>query len=341
MIIEKSNHVAVALLPCPVEGRLAVVVSEGRACTSLEKDLGDGKLVVHGSPHERGVSEHLREPTVHIMRTRVARWGARNARRQGEAHGRGVEVRIGVGKNSDASYVPPPCGHDEGGPSAILKITTSTHYQRPRETRVDIEIRSGVRRVRESSAASQSADSCGCDGEIWPRRRAGAASAAAMRAGGDEAGVRARHAMAHIRIVPVDAPSTFDQPLEFRIIAVLCGLVHGIAHRVAHRVRPSLISPAVRVLQLEREHARRRRGATVTPARPRTGLTTTIVRLENSANSSNIYRFWMKNSYWGSRPRAGVPSPRRYISSVDHLHDASTVMMSPALYPASSRSGSS
>ena len=45
---------------------------------------------------------------------------------------------------------------------------------------------------------------------------------------------REAHAAAHLRIVPVDAPSTPDQPPELRLIAVPCGLIHGLVHRVAH-----------------------------------------------------------------------------------------------------------
>ena len=51
---------------------------------------------------------------------------------------------------------------------------------------------------------------------------------------------REAHAAAHLRIVPVDAPSTLDQPPELRLIAVLCGLPHGLVHRVAHCARRAL-----------------------------------------------------------------------------------------------------
>ena len=51
---------------------------------------------------------------------------------------------------------------------------------------------------------------------------------------------REAHAAAHLRIVPVDAPSTPDQPPELRLIAVLCGLIHGLVHRVAHCARRAL-----------------------------------------------------------------------------------------------------
>ena len=51
---------------------------------------------------------------------------------------------------------------------------------------------------------------------------------------------REAHAAAHLRIVPVDAPSTLDQPPELRLIAVLCGLIHGLVHRVAHCARRAL-----------------------------------------------------------------------------------------------------
>ena len=51
---------------------------------------------------------------------------------------------------------------------------------------------------------------------------------------------REAHAAAHLRIVPVDAPSTLDQPPELRLVAVICGLEHGLARRVAHRVRRAL-----------------------------------------------------------------------------------------------------
>ena len=40
--------------------------------------------------------------------------------------------------------------------------------------------------------------------------------------------------------MPVDAPSTLDQPPELRLIAVLCGLIHGLVHRVAHCARRAL-----------------------------------------------------------------------------------------------------
>ena len=51
---------------------------------------------------------------------------------------------------------------------------------------------------------------------------------------------REAHAAAHLRIVPVDAPSTLDQPPELRLLAVLCGLPHGLVHRVAHCARCAL-----------------------------------------------------------------------------------------------------
>ena len=51
---------------------------------------------------------------------------------------------------------------------------------------------------------------------------------------------REAHAAAHRRIVPVDAPSKADQPLELRLVVVPCSLVHGLAHRVAHRARRAL-----------------------------------------------------------------------------------------------------
>ena len=51
---------------------------------------------------------------------------------------------------------------------------------------------------------------------------------------------REAHAAAHLRIVPVDAPSTLDQPPELRLLAVPCGHVHFLAHRVAHRARRAL-----------------------------------------------------------------------------------------------------
>ena len=47
---------------------------------------------------------------------------------------------------------------------------------------------------------------------------------------------REAHAAAHLRIVPVDAPSKADKPPELHLVAFLCGFVHGLAHRVAHRV---------------------------------------------------------------------------------------------------------
>ena len=51
---------------------------------------------------------------------------------------------------------------------------------------------------------------------------------------------REAHAAAHLRIVPVDAPSTPDQPPELRLIAVPCGLIHVLVHRVAHCARRAL-----------------------------------------------------------------------------------------------------
>ena len=51
---------------------------------------------------------------------------------------------------------------------------------------------------------------------------------------------REAHAAAHLRIVPVDAPSTLDQPPELRLLAVVCGLIHGLVHRVAHCARRAL-----------------------------------------------------------------------------------------------------
>ena len=51
---------------------------------------------------------------------------------------------------------------------------------------------------------------------------------------------REAHAAAHLRIVPVDAPSTLDQPPELRLLAVLCGLPHVLVHRVAHCARRAL-----------------------------------------------------------------------------------------------------
>ena len=51
---------------------------------------------------------------------------------------------------------------------------------------------------------------------------------------------REAHAAAHLRIVPVDAPSTLDQPPELRLLAPACGIIHGLVHRVAQCARRAL-----------------------------------------------------------------------------------------------------
>jgi hypothetical protein len=86
-----------------------------------------------------------------------------------------------------------------------------------------------------ASAAASRAASCG---EMAPCRAS--AVSVAMRPKHQTRRRRGRpreaHAAAHIRMVPVDAPSKADQPPELRLLAVPCGLEHGLAHRVAHRV---------------------------------------------------------------------------------------------------------
>ena len=56
---------------------------------------------------------------------------------------------------------------------------------------------------------------------------------------------REAHAAAHLRIVPVDAPSTLDQPPELRLLALPCGLPHGLAHRVLGTGAAHLFSAVV------------------------------------------------------------------------------------------------
>ena len=104
-------------------------------------------------------------------------------------------------------------------------------------TRTRVPSSAGRRGGGTASAAARRAASCG---EMAPCRTS--AVSATRRPKHQRRRRRGRpreaHAAAHLRIVPVDAPSKADQPPELRLLAVPCGLVHGLAHRDAHRVRP-------------------------------------------------------------------------------------------------------
>ena len=106
-------------------------------------------------------------------------------------------------------------------------------------TRTRVPSSAGRRGGGTASAAARRAASCG---EMAPCRTS--AVSATRRPKHQRRRRRGRpreaHAAAHLRIVPVDAPSKADQPPELRLLAVLCGLVHGLAHRDAHRVRRAL-----------------------------------------------------------------------------------------------------
>ena len=160
-----------------------------------------------------------------------------------EAYIRGVDARLGLEEESDAPFVVVDCCAHQG---RSLLPPSRLCYRRP--------VASQIRRCETRRHGSKGA----CGAPRTSRRRVpssacgrggGEANAEARRAArlvwgdgvvsGDASVAEAKqqrpqrrgrpreaHAAAHLRIVPVDAPSTLDQPPELRLVAVVCGLPH-------------------------------------------------------------------------------------------------------------------
>jgi hypothetical protein len=175
-------------------------------------------------------------------------WGAGTL----EAHVRGVDLdRLGLEEESDAPIVPFVCGRYQSCHSVELGTTSTRGVLKCHNAR-SVGEHAGVRRApcdedacaELGGSAAQPAPPRAVQQAVGKCRRVGRAPCRRRgdrsTRGGDDAGAHARHAAAHLRIAPVDAPSKADQPPELRLLAGACGLPHGPAHRVAHRVRRAL-----------------------------------------------------------------------------------------------------
>jgi hypothetical protein len=248
-LAQQGDDLALAPLPCEVEGRLAKragIGSKRRIGACFEEALGDREVAVGCRPMQCC-------PNVDVLKTNerpngMTTWKRIHRMCWGRACSRLTLALTSIASASRRRRTHPSCPLHEALIKAVVPLCGK------RCTRGVIECQStrgawastrgcGARhatRTRVPSSAGRRGGGA-VQRAVGTRRRLGRARRRKQQRRRGRGRPREAHAAAHfIRIVPVDVPSKADQPRELRLFAVLSGLEHGLAHRVAHRVRRAL-----------------------------------------------------------------------------------------------------